>query len=284
MSARFDEYKRDIEAYGLSCELWKPHKMAKEERHNELEINFLPNCALTYLIGNREHQVPKGSIVAFWALMPHRVINYIGECPYYVITVPFSLLDEWKLPKEFLDSMFDGEVRNILAPKDIKFEKKRFKKWAKELKQNESELSSACSLEIGAYIKRFAIRSFSSSINLQKSHSKNINLVERMAMYIAANFTEPIRVSHVANEVGLHPDYANSIFKRAFRKTISDYIISQRVSYAERKLTVSNESITSLAYQSGFNSICRFNVAFKKKNKVTPREYRKKHLLVSLAS
>ncbi|MFC4094935.1 helix-turn-helix domain-containing protein [Euzebyella saccharophila] len=284
MSIRFDEHRKDLEPYGLTCELFQPQVMAKQERHNELEINFLPDCSLTYLIGNNEYQIPKGSIVAFWGLMPHQVVNYLGEDPYFVVTVPFSILDEWKLPKDFLDAMFDGEFISIAAPKDIKFEKKRFKKWSKELKQNESQLSSACSLEIGAYIKRFALQSFSSEINLKNTQPADINLVERMAMFIAANFTDSIRVSHVAKEVGLHPDYANSIFKKAFRKTISDYIITQRISFAERKLTVSNDSITSVAYQSGFNSICRFNVAFKKKNKLTPREYRKKHLLVKLAS
>jgi len=64
--------------------------------------------------------------------------------------------------------------------------------------------------------------------------------------------------------VGLHPDYANVIFKKTFGYTISDYLLEQRVLYAKRKLSITQDSITSIAYDSGFNSISRFNASFRK--------------------
>ncbi|WP_067029511.1 helix-turn-helix domain-containing protein [Allomuricauda sp. CP2A] len=275
---RFDESRTDLKPYGLGCELWQPKRMKREERHNELEINFLPDCSITYLISNRKFKIKRGTVIAFWALMPHQVIDFKKDCPYYVITIPFSVLHEWNLPKTFLDSIFKGEVQITRDLEDIEFEKKRFDRWSLELDKRGSELYAACSLEICAFIKRLALKNLPQSCE-QKVKPPPINLVERMAMFIASNFTEPIKASDVAREVGLHPDYANSIFKKAFCKTISNYIIGQRVLYAERKLSISDEPITSLAFQSGFSSISRFNAAFKKKNKLTPREYRKRHLL-----
>ncbi len=274
----FDESRTALKPYGMSCELWQPKRMKREERHNELEINFMPNCSITYLISNREFKIKKGSVIAFWALMPHQVIDFIDDCPYYVITIPFSVLCEWKLPKTFLDSIFQGEVLFNQELEDLEFEKKRFDRWSAELDHKGSELYSACILEICAFLKRLALKTLPMSCQ-QRVQPPPINLVERMAMFIANNFTEPIKAGDVADAVGLNPDYANSIFKKTFCKTISNYIIVQRVLLAERKLSISDEPITSLAFQSGFSSISRFNAAFKKKNNLTPREYRKKHLL-----
>ena len=97
-----------------------------------------------------------------------------------------------------------------------------------------------------------------------------------MALFIASNFMNPIKVSHVAQAVELNPDYANSIFKKAFGMSISTYLSEQRVLSAQRKLSVNSDSITAIAYESGFNSISSFNATFKKFLGMTPRDYRKK--------
>jgi AraC-like DNA-binding protein len=252
--------------------------MKKPYCHNEIEVNYLPECSITYIINNCKFKVQKGSAIAFWSLMPHQIVGFNKDCPYYVINIPFSILNKWKLPKAFLDNLFRGDVQTMTNLEVDEFEKKRFNKWNRELEQNDAELYSACLPEICDYLKRFAFKSLSAQTCLHKVEPAPNNLVETMAMFIANNFTEPIKVSDVAKEVGLHPDYANSIFKKAIGSTICNYIMDQRVLYAQRKLTNTDDSITSLAYQSGFNSICRFNAAFKKKSRLTPREYRKSHL------
>ena len=249
--------------------------MHRPHRHNELEINFLPHCSVTYLICNRRYKVKKGSVVAFWGLMPHQVVDFNKDCPYYAITIPFTMLQEWKLRKEFLETMFRGEVQILLGLDDVEVEKKRFQRWSEELQQMNSEIYAACLMEICAYVMRIAIRSLPARIKSQEKHRPPINLVERMVMYIARNFTDTISASDVARKVDLHPDYANTIFKRVFCSSLASYINTQRILYAESKLVISDESITSVAYQSGFNSISRFNAVFKKKNNLTPREYRK---------
>jgi AraC-like DNA-binding protein len=56
----------------------------------------------------------------------------------------------------------------------------------------------------------------------------------------------------------------------------STYLSEQRILCAQRKLSLNSDSITSIAYESGFNSISRFNATFRKFLGMTPREYRKK--------
>lgn len=54
-------------------------------------------------------------------------------------------------------------------------------------------------------------------------------------------------------------------------------ICLKEIAHAQRKLVVAENPITEIAYESGFNSISRFNAAFLKKNGCTPRNFRKRY-------
>jgi AraC-like DNA-binding protein len=276
MLKRFDESREDLKPYGLSCELWQPNLMRRADRHNEIEINYLPNGSITYLIHDQKIKIEKGNILVFWALLPHQIVAYDDISPYYVITVPFALFSQWNMPQFFSESLFKGEVRSLKANKDMNVEIARFQEWLSGLSRSTTYLNEICALEIQAYVKRLALQVFEDRQFQKQLNLPPINLVEQMALYIASNFVEPIKVSHIAKAVELNPDYANSIFKKTFGVSISNYLAEQRVLCAQRKLSVNSDSITSIGYESGFNSISSFNATFKRFIGITPRDYRKK--------
>jgi len=78
----------------------------------------------------------------------------------------------------------------------------------------------------------------------------------------------------------LHPNYAMSLFKKAFGTTLIEYLTHHRVSHAQRLLATTDEKIVEVAFNSGFNSISRFNEAFRRACNCAPREYRLHHELV----
>ena len=94
-------------------------------------------------------------------------------------------------------------------------------------------------------------------------------------VFIAQNYMKPIKVAEIGEAIGLHPEYANSIFKNAFGLTLWDYVIEERISHAQRKLLTTDLSITEIAFECGFNTISRFNAAFPKINRCTPIDFRK---------
>lgn len=274
MLKHFDESRQDLEPYGLTCELWESYLMRKPDRHNEIEINFLLEGSLTYLIHNKKIRAEKGKIIIFWGLMPHQIVGFDKISPYYVVTVPLNLISHWKLSHNFLDNLLRGEVYLI---DDDSIDKLDYflKLWTKDLQRGVPELSDVCMLEIQAFLKRM---SFQNHFQPSKTtESLDLSVVEKMAVYIAANYTKGIKIKDVADNVDLHPDYANQLFKKMFGATISNYLINQRIMYAKRKLSVTNESITAIGYDAGFNTISRFNAAFLKINGCTPREFRKRY-------
>jgi AraC-like DNA-binding protein len=81
----------------------------------------------------------------------------------------------------------------------------------------------------------------------------------------------------VAREVGLHPDYASALFRKAFGVTPSRFILQHRVSHAQRMLVTSDAKVLEVAMDSGFGSLSRFNAAFRQLCGCAPRRYRSLH-------
>jgi AraC-like DNA-binding protein len=133
-------------------------------------------------------------------------------------------------------------------------------------------------LEIKARLYRLAF-------NIQSDANENTSTVdnnaksqvERIAIFIAQNYGESIKVNDIGDAVDLHPDYANAIFKKAFGKTLTEYLTEERISNTQRLLVSTDKTITEIAFECGFNSISRFNAVFQKMNQCTPREFRKKY-------
>lgn len=273
----FNEKRKEFSPYGLTCELWKPHLMKKPDRHNEIEINYFTSGSITYLFQGSKITIPENSLSLFWGLVPHQIVDYTGSAPYYVCTIPLTQFLEWKLPSFFIDRILRGEVIIEDSGEHSAYDRFLFKNWEKDLVKNYD--IDATLYEIHARLLRLTSR-FSSLKNDVRSqfNTDEISKVEQIALFIARNFMKPIKISDIGKKIGLHPDYANLIFKKAFETTINNYIIQERIIHAQRKLITSNNRISDIAFDCGFNSINRFNAAFRKLNNCTPREYRKMYL------
>jgi AraC-like DNA-binding protein len=68
-----------------------------------------------------------------------------------------------------------------------------------------------------------------------------------------------------------------SLFRKTFGMTLIDCVTQHRLSHAQRLLAVTDEKSVDVAIASGFNSLSRFNEAFKKSCGCSPRQYRDQH-------
>ena len=88
-----------------------------------------------------------------------------------------------------------------------------------------------------------------------------------------------ITLSEVAKKVGATPKILSRVINETSGKNFSEFVNSYRIEKAKSLLTSSDserEKIASIAYDSGFNNVTSFNLAFKELTKLTPSEYRKK--------
>lgn len=276
MSNQFDETREVFRPYGMTCEFWTPTLMRRPDRHNEIELNFVPKGGVTYLFKDRRFHIPANRLIVFWGLVPHQIVSFENSLPYYVCTIPFAQFLEWNLPDVFVDSVLKGEIVTETNAHTSAYDAYLMKNWIADI--DTPGAKDVIALEIRARLSRMALNHEATKPKTHSIHPGEINPVERIAVYIAQNYQRPIRMNDIGDAVGLHPDYANALFRKTFGRTLSEYIIEERIAHAQRKLVATTDSITEIAYDCGFNSISRFNAAFRKTNQCTPRAFRKQHL------
>jgi AraC-like DNA-binding protein len=278
----FNEEREPYTPYGTTCQLWKPSLMNRPDYHNEIELNFLDRGSLTYLLRGRRVIVRAGRLAAFWALVPHQIVDSDGDAPYYVATIPLATFLQWSLPPEFVNAVLHGEVIEGHASME-EGDRCRFRQWLVDADHGSETTSDVMLMEMEARVHRLAASYAGSaplpekSVNLDASKSSD---VETMAVFVAANYQRSLQIKDIADSVGLHPDYATSLFQRTFSMTLYEYLLDHRITHAQRLLATSDKKISTIAFDSGFNSISRFNAAFKDTCQCTPSLYRQSHRLI----
>ncbi|WP_067623133.1 helix-turn-helix domain-containing protein [Alicyclobacillus acidiphilus] len=100
-------------------------------------------------------------------------------------------------------------------------------------------------------------------------------IVTRMMRYIEENALSPLKIADVAQHVGLSTSRAVSLFKKHTGKTIIEYALEIRLSYAVELMNYTAATLDKIAEKCGFNNYAYFNKAFKKKYGKTPGQLRR---------
>ena len=106
--------------------------------------------------------------------------------------------------------------------------------------------------------------------------SEKARTIDDIVDYIRNNITKELTLSSISEYVSMSPTYLHRIFREATGMTIREYIEEQRITDAIRLLTTTNMTLTEIALESGFSSQSYFSFVFKRKMKMTPRQYVKK--------
>lgn len=106
-----------------------------------------------------------------------------------------------------------------------------------------------------------------------KMKNNNYEIIERTINYIKKNLTSDLSLSSVAAYASLSPIHFHNCFKAATGRTLHEYVEEQRIKNAAELLVTTDKTLTEISYECGFSSQSYFSYAFKRKMKMTPREY-----------
>lgn len=109
----------------------------------------------------------------------------------------------------------------------------------------------------------------------ERTKQNNYAAIEKSIQYIKDNLTEDLSLDTIADHVGFSPIHFHNSFKASTGKTLREYVEEQRIKKAANMLVATNATLTQIAYECGFSSQSYFSYAFKRKMKLTPREYAK---------
>lgn len=254
-------------------------RMAGPHMHSQIELNFVLEGNMTYWFDGRELTLDKGRLCLFWGMIPHQVIERAEGTRFVCLYVPMSFFLGLANLTRFRDAVFRGAMIEALELRS--YDHEIFERWRQELLSGDEGLIEIVRNELTARVLRIErdgwrdLREEGSAIaSLGVHESERIEHVERMLRYIAEHALEDISADDVGADVGLHPNYAMSVFKRAVGLTINQAIIRHRLDTAQSLLIATDLSITDVAFESGFGSVSRFYQAFTERFGLQPKKYR----------
>lgn len=98
--------------------------------------------------------------------------------------------------------------------------------------------------------------------------------IEKALGYIHHNYTYDIKIADVAKYLSIDRTYLYKLFITYKKASPQQYLITYRLSIAQKLLKETDLSVTEIAYSCGFRDASSFNKHFKKHLNITPLQYR----------
>jgi len=102
----------------------------------------------------------------------------------------------------------------------------------------------------------------------------NSESIEKMYNYIKENYNKKIKLEDVAKLLNMSVISFTRLVKQHTGKSFIDFLNEMRLGLATRQLIETNTSVAQICFNCGFNNVSNFNRIFKRKQGVTPSEFR----------
>lgn len=99
--------------------------------------------------------------------------------------------------------------------------------------------------------------------------------IRRIQAYLDHHYYTNIPLDQLSRQYGFSKYHMIRLFKKYTGFTITDYIIATRISQSKALLRFSSLSVKAITYEIGFNNVSHFIKLFKKRENITPLQYRK---------
>lgn len=98
--------------------------------------------------------------------------------------------------------------------------------------------------------------------------------LERARAILHGRYLERVSLESVAREVGVHPVYLATAFRKHYGSSVGEYVRRLRVEFAARELGRPQSALADVAALAGFADQAHFTRVFKALMGLTPGEYR----------
>lgn len=106
------------------------------------------------------------------------------------------------------------------------------------------------------------------------SERKPPRWLQQAKVFVEEHFSRKFSLDDVASNVGVHPIYLASEFRRHYQCTVGESVRRLRIEYVCRKLAESEISLVEIALAAGFSNQSHFSSVFKRMTGMTPATYR----------
>ena len=105
------------------------------------------------------------------------------------------------------------------------------------------------------------------------TQTRNAERMHRILHYLETHYSEPVRLSEIAEREGLTQTYLSHLFREQLHIPFQDYLGRLRLEAAMLLLRQSDTTLTDAAYACGFSDPKYLNRSFQKNLGMSPRQW-----------
>ena len=249
--------------------------MGSAHAHSQLEINLILSGGATYAFGGRDVDVRAGDFVLFWGAVPHRTATVAAGTRFVCLYLPIEMFLALPLSAALRCAVLAGGMVAAREPLEERWPQRLHG----ELLSGDQRLIELDRLEIELRLRRVDLTGWTDRAGGggeagRRSGGRDAKVCE-MARFLTSHATSRITAASVAEAVGLHPNYAMTLFKGALGMTLGEYLTRYRLYLAQSMLLADGRDVASIAFDAGFGSVSRFHDAFRRRFGVSPDRFRR---------
>jgi len=257
-----------------------PSKLCRWHAHEPYELHLMVNASGKAFVGDHIGTFGPGSLFLTGPNLPHNWVTEVED------SAPLKLRDMLiQFSWESFESAANGfhEFKELLPLLDmakagiefIGFPRDVAQGHMRQVKETNGIERMLAFLSFMRDLNEYPEKAVLSVVKLeQKSGNKNYDRIGEVVDYIINHFNENISVSEAASMSGMSETSFSRNFHSSTGNRFTDFVNRVRIGQACLKLQETNEQISSICYEVGFQNLANFNRHFVKLKKITPSVYR----------
>lgn len=249
--------------------------------HKEIQTSFVSHGQICFHVDGEEILLNQNEGIIFNSNILHQINPYNNDCQMYSVMFDDSIIsgsEQSIIGKKYVDTVINSNNLNyIVLNRDIAWQRDILK-YVEEIHSVYNEKEYAYELELANNLNRiWLILIKNLQHQIEKSNKKTSHDEERVKIainYIKDNYMNEITLDDIANSCNISKSECCRSFKRIIKITPFEYLMKHRVLKATEYLYNTDESISNICVNVGFNGISYFGKIFKKYMNCTPSQYK----------
>ena len=239
--------------------------------HSEWELLWVLDFPLYITCEQKRYLIQPGELILFPPNWPHEFHEMERPCTFLCLQISSKAFPSTA-------HLHTDELRlaNCLPEADERWLRQAMIETARVCWEQEphSELfcMGQCGLILHRILKYVPFHSMSAE-ELAHAEQRNARLT-RLIQYVDENYMHKIKLSDFARQEGCTVSYMSHFVRDAMNQTFQDYVNSVRFNCARKLISLTEKSLVSICYESGFSDYRYFSQSFQSVYGVTPAEYR----------
>ena len=233
------------------------------DNYNSLLITHIIDGTFTYIKDGKHITARAGDTVILDCYKPH---EYYTNDSFESIWIHISGANSFELFEEVEKT--DG---NLVKCRDVN----HVKKLLFRIYDSISGVNPPSELNISLDIYKIFAELLNPQSIKSKGESNYEDSIQDVKNYIAENLNEKLTVQRLADESHMSTSHFSRVFKQQTGFSPYDYVLITRLNKAKYLLQKTEMSVSSIAYETGFNREANFICFFTDNEGISPGKFRK---------